>query len=55
MKEGQVRLRGLSAVCVGKAEIEQAIKNEVALKDRTWRNVKDFVRNAIKRATKDSK
>lgn len=41
-------------VCVGKAVIDQVLKDEAALKDRTWRNVKDFSRNAITRESKNS-
>jgi hypothetical protein len=37
----------LNIVCSGKADIERAIEAEPALAGRSWKNVKDCVRNAI--------
>ncbi len=34
----------------GKADCEKAIKNEDILNDRTWLNVKDFIRNQLRSA-----
>ena len=34
----------------GKADCEKTIKNEDILNDRTWLNVKDFIRNQLRSA-----
>ena len=33
----------------GKAEIEKVMASEPALKDRTWRKIKDYIRNNQKK------
>lgn len=35
----------------GKAEIEQAIAEKPALKHRSWKNIKDYIRNKLKKIT----
>lgn len=41
-------------VCLGKSAIEQVVQQQPLLKARTWTNIKDFIRNRIKKQSPHS-